>query len=66
MVNAVGPSLLEDVSASTYIEEMIEKVGGRPGELLLRADSVAVRGRRMFEKLIRDEQRQIVTESVVA
>jgi phenylpropionate dioxygenase-like ring-hydroxylating dioxygenase large terminal subunit len=50
------PALQEDVSACEYIEDMIVKVGGRPSELLLRADNICVLGRRAFERLIRAEQ----------
>lgn len=46
----------EDVLASARIETMIAHQAGRPSELLLRADEIAVRGRRLFEESIRAEQ----------
>ena len=46
----------EDITGAVYIEEMIERVGGRPSELLIRSDSACVQGRRMFEKMIRAEE----------
>ncbi len=55
IVAGLQPALQEDISASRYIEKMIEHCGGRPSELLLRADNVCARGRRMFEKMIREE-----------
>jgi phenylpropionate dioxygenase-like ring-hydroxylating dioxygenase large terminal subunit len=55
-VTNVYPTLAEDISATTYIEEMIQKLGHVPPEILLRADTVCVAGRRMFEDAIRAEQ----------
>jgi phenylpropionate dioxygenase-like ring-hydroxylating dioxygenase large terminal subunit len=49
------PALQEDIDAVEYIEEMVRRSGGRPSELLLRADNVCVLGRRAFERLIRAE-----------
>ena len=54
------PALEEDISAARYFEEMIAKVGGRPSELLLRADNVCVLGRREFERLIRAEHATMI------
>jgi hypothetical protein len=65
-VDAVAPGLLEDVFATENIERMIQHCNGRPGELLLRADEVCVRGRRMFEKLILDEQKAASNKSAEA
>jgi len=55
LVDGVDPGLKEDVYATENIERMIQHYGGRPGELLLRADNVCARGRRFFETLIRKE-----------
>ena len=55
MCAAVTPGIAEDVFAVTEIEKMIQHHGGRPGEILLQADHVCVRGRRLFEKMIRAE-----------
>ena len=52
----IAPGLEEDVFATEEIEKMIQHKHGHPGELLLRADHVAVRGRRILEKIIRAEQ----------
>lgn len=54
-VTAVYPTLEEDISATYYIEEMIQKKGPLPPELLLRADATCVQGRRMFEDACRAE-----------
>ncbi len=56
IATGIKPALEEDISAGRYIEEMIERAGGHPSELLLRADSVCVLGRRLFERYIRSEQ----------
>jgi len=58
IVEGLQPALKEDMSATAYIEKMIEKSGGRLNEVLLRADSVCVNGRRFFEKFIREETEQ--------
>ena len=52
---AVVPGIQEDVFAVAEIEKMIQHCGGRPGEILLKADHVCVRGRRLFERTIRAE-----------
>ncbi|MFM0178401.1 aromatic ring-hydroxylating dioxygenase subunit alpha [Paraburkholderia aspalathi] len=44
----------EDIMASEYIEEMIQK-SRSTSEVLVRADAVCVTGRRMFEKMIHGE-----------
>lgn len=46
----------EDAYATAEIEKMVRHKNGGPGELLLRADHVAVRGRRIMEKMIDAEQ----------
>lgn len=56
IAEGLQPALREDADAAALVEEMIAKTGGRPSELLLRADNVCVLGRRLFEKYIRDEQ----------
>ena len=45
----------EDAMATEYIEEMIQRNQGRVSEVLLKADIACVMGRRMFERMIRDE-----------
>lgn len=45
----------EDARAAAYIEHMIGRLGGRPAEILIRADQVCVTGRRAFEALIAAE-----------
>jgi phenylpropionate dioxygenase-like ring-hydroxylating dioxygenase large terminal subunit len=58
MAAALQPALQEDIMATRLIETMIQKSGGKVSELLLRADNVCVRGRKLFEKMIRAEQDQ--------
>lgn len=57
----------EDVMATEYIEQMIQKNGGRLSEVLVKADVVCMTGRRMFEKIIRAEMRPetVARESLV-
>jgi phenylpropionate dioxygenase-like ring-hydroxylating dioxygenase large terminal subunit len=45
----------EDMMATECIEEMIQKMGGRLSEILVKADVACVTGRRMFERMIRAE-----------
>lgn len=56
----------EDAQAARYIEEMIEKMGGRPSETLIRADKVCVTGRRAFEALIDKERAPAETPAQAA
>lgn len=56
MIEGLRPALEEDFNATRYIEEMVQRAGGRPSELLLKADNVCVQGRRFFERTIRAEQ----------
>ena len=56
LAGAIVPGIQEDVFAVAEIEKMIQHKNGRPGEILLKADDVCVRGRRLFEKMIRAEQ----------
>ncbi len=56
LAGAVVPGIQEDVFAVTEIEKMIGHAGGNPGEILLKADHVCVRGRRLFEKMIAAER----------
>ena len=55
IVAGLVPAIAEDVTATQLIEEMIGHYDGHPSELLLKADHICVRGRRMFEQLIRNE-----------
>ena len=55
LVSNIAPAIMEDVVATNYIERMIPHFGDRPSEILLKADHICVRGRRMFEQMIRDE-----------
>lgn len=52
---ALAPGIEEDAYATAEIERLIQHAGGRPSEILLKADHVAVRGRRIMEKLIAAE-----------
>jgi hypothetical protein len=42
----------EDVFASEEIEKMLQLVGGRPRELMLRSDELAVQGRRLLQAMM--------------
>lgn len=46
----------EDMVATREIESLIGTMGQVPQEVLLKADATCVRGRRLFENLIRQEQ----------
>ncbi|MGE4431782.1 MAG: hypothetical protein AB7E05_13675 [Sphingobium sp.] len=48
-------TLVEALVNTAGIEKMIQHKDGHPGEILLKADHVAVRGRRLMEKIIRAE-----------
>jgi hypothetical protein len=50
MGDIVTLGLMEDVARSTSIAAMIQRYEAGPDELLRRADTVAVRGGRPFEK----------------
>ena len=52
----LAPGIEEDAYATAEIEKLVQHKHGHPSELLLRADHVAVRGRRIMENLIRAEQ----------
>lgn len=52
MINVIH----EDLVATREIEAMIDGLGGAPQEVLLKADATCVRGRRLFEAMIRKEQ----------
>lgn len=57
LTEAVYPTIAEDISATDYIEKMIQQKGGAlPPEVLLKADATCVEGRRMFEKACRAEE----------
>jgi len=49
------PTLEEDMFATKEIEQMLQNLEKMPGEVLLQADATCVRGRRLFEDLIRRE-----------
>ena len=66
LVANIRPAIAEDVSAVDRVERMIPHYGGRPGELLLKADHVCVRGRRMFEDMIRGEHEQQPLRGAIA
>jgi nitrite reductase/ring-hydroxylating ferredoxin subunit len=51
----IALGIAEDAIATNEIERLIQHTGARPSEILLRADHVAVRGRRLIEKMIRSE-----------
>ncbi|KKC23930.1 aromatic ring-hydroxylating dioxygenase subunit alpha [Sphingomonas sp. SRS2] len=52
----------EDAFATQEIEEMIERSGGRPSEILLKADRACVMGRRLFEKMIAAEHARAISK----
>lgn len=63
IVAGLQSALTEDVSATTYIEQQINQSGtNRLSEVLLRADNVCARGRRLFEETIRSEHAQKAAE----
>jgi nitrite reductase/ring-hydroxylating ferredoxin subunit len=49
---SLGPVIDEDVFASEEIEKMLQLVGGRPRELMLRSDELAVQGRRLLQAMM--------------
>lgn len=49
---SLDPVIDEDVFASEEIEKMLQLVGGRPTELMLRSDALAVAGRRMLQEMM--------------
>jgi vanillate O-demethylase monooxygenase subunit len=49
---SLEPVIEEDVFASEEIEKMLQLVGGRPRELMLRSDALAVNGRRMLQAMM--------------
>ena len=52
---SLGPVIDEDVFASEEIEKMLQLVGGRPRELMLLSDALAVQGRRMLQAMMDGE-----------
>lgn len=57
LTEAVYPTIAEDISATHYIEELLQHMGERlPSEFLLKADATCVEGRRMFERACRQEE----------
>lgn len=56
MLDNISKVVEEDLVATLEIEAMITGLGGAPDEVLLKADATCVRGRRLFEGLIRKEQ----------
>ena len=65
LVSNIAPAIMEDVVATKLIESMIPHYGGRPGELLLKSDHICVRGRRMFEEMMRAESSEIGAAAAV-
>jgi phenylpropionate dioxygenase-like ring-hydroxylating dioxygenase large terminal subunit len=55
---SLAPVIDEDVFASEEIEKMLQLVGGRPRELMLRSDLLAVNGRRMLQEMMDAEAGQ--------
>jgi len=49
---SLDPVIDEDVFASEEIEKMLQLIGGRPRELMLRSDLLAVNGRRMLQAMM--------------
>jgi vanillate O-demethylase monooxygenase subunit len=57
----LGPVIDEDVFASEEIEKMLQLVGGRPNELMLKSDTLAVAGRRMLQAMMDTEVAKLAT-----
>lgn len=55
MLNGISHVAEEDLVATREIEAMIQGLSSAPAEVLLKADATCVRGRRLFESLIRKE-----------
>lgn len=56
MLASFNAVIEEDMLATREIEAMLTTLGTTPPEVLLKADATCVRGRRLFENLIRKEQ----------
>lgn len=56
MLASFNAVIEEDMLATREIEAMLTTLGTAPPEVLLKADATCVRGRRLFESLIRKEQ----------
>ena len=57
-------AVVEDAEATELVEEMIEKHGGRPDEILIKADNVCVTGRRQFERMIEADDAEPAVQPV--
>ena len=66
MLDNISKVVEEDLVATREIESMINGLGGAPDEVLLKADATCVRGRRLFEGLIRKELARAPVASVKA
>jgi phenylpropionate dioxygenase-like ring-hydroxylating dioxygenase large terminal subunit len=56
MMDAIGVTLEEDMLATREVERMLDALGQTPQEILIKSDAHCVKGRRMFDKMIRAEQ----------
>lgn len=54
-VNGIRVTLDEDMSATRYIQAMIDDLGSLPPEILVRGDANCVRGRKLMEAMIHSE-----------
>lgn len=57
MRQALSRTLDEDVMATESIEALIESLPERPRDILVQGDATCVRGRRLFESMIRAESK---------
>jgi phenylpropionate dioxygenase-like ring-hydroxylating dioxygenase large terminal subunit len=59
MLDGIRVTLDEDMSATREIEAMLTDLQHLPQEVLLRADAHCMRGRQLFEKMIKEEQETV-------
>ena len=58
LIAGIEPVLHEDISATEYIEKLMDELGDVPPEFLAKGDAHAVRGRRKLEAMIKKEMKQ--------
>lgn len=58
MLAALGTTLDEDMLATREVERMLASLDHVPQEILIKSDAHCVKGRRLFEKQIREEMQQ--------
>jgi vanillate O-demethylase monooxygenase subunit len=64
LISGVLPTLDEDMFATGEIEKMLGRFDPVPQEVLLRADTNCVNGRRLFEAMIRSEKQSSIDRHV--